>query len=525
VHAVRALMIVACFLALLGCPPANEPVATVPAAPDGLTAGAVSSSRIDLAWTDGSDDEDGFVVERSANGKSVWKVRAKTSEGVVEYQDLELASATTYYYRVSAYNGAGSSDPTDVASAATLASGSLDQAFGTAGKTTASMGLNNAFPSAMTLQSDGKILVAGSGFPISGTKCFCVERFGTDGKLDTSFGSAGQRIDAFFDSGPDIARAVALQSDGKIVLAGQVLNAGNYGIGLARYTTAGALDSTFGTSGRAMVTPSGSSPSPYAVAVQPDDKIVVAGSWQGGTACILMRFNADGSVDTTFGASGQVVETIAGCTDQAFQALALQGNGSIVVAGYAQKSAADYECVLARYTSSGAPDTAFGTSGIRVGDFTAADDIARAVAIQTDGRIVAAGFSGTMPGDPSTAFVARYAGSGALDTGFGTGGVASTPIGSGTKSSFFSVAVQTDKKIVAAGSASNGTDTDFTLARYKADGSLDTGFGTGGTVMTGFGNGDDAAYGVAILDDGLIVSAGIARSSLYNAVGLARYVP
>jgi uncharacterized delta-60 repeat protein len=252
---------------------------------------------------------------------------------------------------------------------------------------------------------------------------------------------------------------------------------------------AGDLDPSFGTGGKVItpISPGNGVDTARGVAVQSDGRIVAAGHTFNDSTGIdfaLVRYNADGTLDTTFGTSGKVTTntSISNGEDIAY-AVAIQSNGRIVAAGYAFNTATSGDFVLARYNSDGTLDTTFGTGGKAITNFNifGSFDQAHAVAIQTDGKIVAAGLSS------SDFALARYNEDGTLDATFGTGGKVTTNISPiNADDAIHAVTIQADGRVVAAGYANNGatgSDPDFALARYNADGTLDTSFGTAGRVI------------------------------------------
>jgi uncharacterized delta-60 repeat protein len=268
--------------------------------------------------------------------------------------------------------------------------------------------------------------------------------------------------------GDTAARALALQADGRIVVAGDD--------GLARYTRNGALDPSFGSGGRV---PTDSSP--WAVALQPDGRIVVAGVVSGlfDEFVALARYTASGAPDPSFGSGGEVLTDFGGVFTTKSATLALQADGRIVVAGNAG---------LARYTSNGALDPSFGSGGKVLTDFSAS-----ALALQADGRIVVAGYGG----------LAHYTSNGALDPSFGSGGEVSLDF------SASAVALQPDGRIVVAGTRYDDVNINayFALARYTANGTLDSSFGSTGELLTGFSDYPGGAAALALQPDGRIVAA------------------
>ncbi|MBF8255996.1 MAG: putative delta-60 repeat protein [Anaerolineales bacterium] len=367
-------------------------------------------------------------------------------------------------------------------------SGPLDTTFGTGGKVTTAFGPSPDEAHSVAIQSDGKIVVAGYSF--NGTfNNFALARYATNGSLDTTFGTGGKVTTAFGTDTNDRSWSVAIQSDGKIVAAGE--SAGFFA--LARYNADGSLDSSFGTGGKVKVTTVNGLA--VGVAIQSDGKIVAAGDTfnVADYDFMLIRYNADGSLDAAFGTGGIVTTATGTGTNDSALSVAIQADGKIVAAGRSG-SLDDHDFALVRYNTDGSLDATFGTGG-KATTPIGTDDWANSVVIQPDGKIVAAGYTGFLNTDFA---LARYNTDGSLDTTFGTGGIATTAIG--IHSYAKGVAVQSDGKILAAGDSTNGAgDSDFVLIRYNAGGSPDTTFGTGGIVTTAIGTDTvDNARSVAI---------------------------
>ncbi|HMG76199.1 MAG TPA: DUF4214 domain-containing protein [Pyrinomonadaceae bacterium] len=348
-----------------------------------------------------------------------------------------------------------------------------------------------------------------------------------DGDLDATFGSGGKVVTDFFGR-TNGANAIAMRSDGKIVVTGDAASAQGPGdISVARYNSDGSLDTTFGTGGRVTTDFAGRSDSGAAITVQPDGKILAAGGADLAATQFdfaLVRYNLDGSLDSTFGTGGKVTTDFNGGLDAA-DAIALQTDGKIVLAGFA--TAGDPHMALARYNSNGTLDTTFGTGGKLITNINGTRDFANALAIQSDGKILAGG--STL--DSITSFVifalARYNADGSLDTTFGSGGKVTTQVvfGDGEDDEIFGLAIQPDGRILAAGRANFAQD--FGMVRYQTNGSVDTSFGTSGVVTTDFNGHIDRATGIALQVDGKIVLAGAANLTTGSTgdFGLARYNP
>jgi len=402
--------------------------------------------------------------------------------------------------------------------------GDLDPSFGSGGTVISDFGGFSA--NSLALQPDGKIVVAGSfGFD------FALARYNADGRLDAGFGSGGKVTTDFGDW--DGAHAVAIQADGKIVVAGSSGFFVHTDIAMARYNPDGSLDPTFGSGGK-VTTVFGTSSNAHALALQADGKIVIRGVVEFAppptvppTLCFgpcsgpsfpaLLRYNPDGSLDPTFGSGGKVTTEFVGVAGAGPASLALQPDGKIVAAGVGADPSRHF-FALARYNPDGRLDGTFGSGGKVTTDF-GGEDGAYAVGIQADGKIVVAGLS--QPGGGGRNFaLARYNPDGHLDGTFGTGGKVTTDFGGLDMAT--SLALQPDGKIVAAGSSTVVGGSNFALARYNPDGHLDGTFGSGGKVTTDFGDWD-RAHAVAIQADGKIVVVGKTGGIYTTDSALARY--
>ncbi len=370
----------------------------------------------------------------------------------------------------------------------------------------------------VALQPDGMIVVAGT-CSNGGDYDFCLARYLANGALDTSFNGTGKVITAI-GNGNDGAYSLALQPDGKIVVAGSCRNGATYDFCLARYVASGALDVSFNSTGKVITAIGSGNDAAYSVALQPDGKIVVAGRCANGTNTnfCLARYLASGALDLSFNSTGTVITAIGNGGDVA-RGVALQPNGKIVVAGYCS-SGTNSDFCLARYLASGTPDLSFNGTGTVVTPIGMSDDYAISLALQPDGKIVVAGVCAS--GASIDFCLARYLANGTLDTSFGCTGKVITPIGSSDDYAY-SVALQPDDKIVVAGYCSNGANFDFCLARYLANGTLDLSFASTGKVITPIGSGNDVANSVALQPDGKIVVAGYCSNGSNDDFCLARY--
>lgn len=412
--------------------------------------------------------------------------------------------------------------------------GGLDPTFGAGGLAFTSVGTSSV-GNDLAVQADGKIVVVGY-TPWNGAGSdtdYAVVRFNTNGTLDTSFDGDGKVITPF---GPtyDIANAVEIQADGKIIAAGSTVATGD-DFSLARYNPDGSLDTTFDGDGKVITSIGAGDDDVRAIAIQPDGKIIVAGDAElvanSSNYFALARYNPDGSLDMTFDGDGKVTTFLRNAPndDKIFE-IELQPDGKILAAGWSYAGINfDYDFALARYNSDGSLDTTFDGDGklTTAVSTTTSPDVAYGIALQPDGKIVAAGnaYAGANNDDCA---VLRYNSNGSLDTTFdGDGKV------------YFSfhvllealrdVVIQPDGKIVAAGYKTNfsgsPTSTDLAVVRLNPNGSLDTTFDGDGKVITQPGiNTGMGASSVKLLPNGKIVAAGYHTLGATAEFAVARYM-
>jgi uncharacterized delta-60 repeat protein len=452
-----------------------------------------------------------------------------------------------------------------------LAAGDLDSTFDGDGRVTLDVGGGIVQVNDMDIQQDGKIVVVGSRSSASPSDSdFLIARFNRDGSLDDGsasdqtpgnrFGTSGWMV-TDFGSGAARARSVAIQPDGKIVVAGDVPNGANSDFGLVRYNIDGSIDDgtssdstpgdRFGASGRVVTDFGVGFDSASAVAIQPDDKILVAGSAQVDAsfhlAMALARYNSDGSPDDgstgdatpadQFGAAGKVTTGFGGDYSAA-SALALMSSGAIAAAGFTTLGTNNGVVLfaLAVFDAHGDLRSAFDGDGRVTADFGGGNNSATAVVVQADQKIVAVG-SAIVTRQGQDFAIIRYNPDGSIDDGtasdstpgdsFGTSGRVTTDRHSNDDLAR-DAKLQPDGKLVVAGSArfanaeSDFSSNEFFVVRYLPDGSIDPEFGDGG-VTTSFGTvfpDQDQASAVAFQRDGNIVAAGTSA----NDLALARYL-
>jgi uncharacterized delta-60 repeat protein len=410
--------------------------------------------------------------------------------------------------------------------------GSLDPTFGTAGLVTTQFGGDDS-NSVGALQSDGKIVVAGSVSEPSGADTIGLARYLSDGQLDSSFGSSGTGevlLDPSLEF--DDVSAVAVidrpgqPDDGKIVVAGGWTDPNTFqrGVALARFNPNGTLDTSFGKGGE--VRDARTTDRAMAVTIQADDKIVVSGRTlaNGNFRGFVERYNPDGTPDGGFANPG-VAAAPAGWTLQLAQALAFDPNRGLFVAG-----SDGLHIEVAHLNDGGQLDASFGTGGIATANFAggSVSDVGGLSIDPNRGLVVAATAFGGTPAQFST-IVTRLDFQGNLEPSFNNGQMAVVDFIGSPNSRSSGVAVQSDGKVLLTvdyGATPESLPFGFALARLNADGTADNGFGTGGSVVTGFsgltGNRafNSASESVLLQPDGQIVLAGWAGSDF----ALARYL-
>ena len=413
------------------------------------------------------------------------------------------------------------------AAPADAAPGDLDPTFDFDGRQTTDIGSGGR---SVAVQQDGKIVVAGSQTMNFGSRYtngpssdVTLVRYHRDGSLDTSFGDGGKR---FTDFGTrDEASSLAIQADGKIVVAGYsecgcpfAPSGDDSDVIIARYNADGTLDPSFSGDGKETTDfrPNGDDYG-SSVAIQPDGAIVVAGasgSEESGSEeefdVALVRYRPDGSLDTSLGGDGKETTDFGSSTDSG-TSVAIQADGRIVVAGLSDRPGTGLDVLLARYHPDGALDASFSGDGWETTDFGSEYDSGRSVVVQPDGRIVVAG----------RATLARYLPGGGLDTSFGGDGwERPAPYVAGDRSA----ALQADGKIVVGGTFKHGDRAyDFGLTRYRPGGGLDTSFGGDGLQTTDFGAEGDNGQNLALQGDGKIVVAGYTIPGREFQFAVARY--
>ncbi len=400
----------------------------------------------------------------------------------------------------------------------------LDVTFGNGGKVVTPVN-DTSTANNIAIQSDGKILAGGS-TTIAGKDYFALVRYNIDGSLDNTFGSGGKVVAQFKDR--SLISSIAIEPDGKIVAGG---TAQNYSTNLfldssyaiIRFKMDGSIDSLFGNNGITTVKMSDGTGELKKLLIKPDGKILSAGTVSTPifeNAPVLVQFKPNGSLDSSFGTNGKLegyINDIEEITD-----IALGKDGKIYATGRNNKYNNDF--VAVRLSSNGTIDSTFGTNGVVKTDFGNTpyrDELSTGVVALPDTSFILAGYT-AQNSTPATFALAKYKVNGSLDSTFGTGGKVTTQI---YNLDSYAQNIITDSAggLLVSG-YTLGAQQDFVIARYSANGKLDTTFGNNSIIITDFTGFPDIAYSSVLQSDGKIILAGRAGiSSNSYGIGLARY--
>ncbi len=410
-----------------------------------------------------------------------------------------------------------------------LSNGSPDPAFGSAGV----LGIGSFGRAlALAIQPDGDIVVAGDNYNSYGVQSQCfIARIHSDGSLDTTFDSDGLVLTL-----AGRCNTVARQSDGKIVVAGAILNSFD-DVRVARLDAAGAFDTTFDDDGIAVTSVDAFDDQATAALIQGDGRILVVASspYNAEFGFVVLRYDTNGELDTTFDADG-IATTVPGAGGS-FGA-AIQLDGRIVVSGNVV-DAAERDFAVARFNGvDGSIDTTFAGDGMVTTRTGRSIDMASFVATGADGTIVATGSKRRSVPDLWDTYssvldlaVTRYTSDGTLDASWGASGIVSTPISDAASHYYQGIAglgaLQPDGKVVVVGAPTDpdvySVSTEFVIARYDIDGSLDTTFGDAGMLRTTLSESEAQPHAVVLQEDGSILVAGYAGVDGFRHIVLVRY--
>ncbi|WP_296944968.1 hypothetical protein [uncultured Massilia sp.] len=338
-----------------------------------------------------------------------------------------------------------------------------------------------------TVLASGKLLSLRSLTLADGSERFVMARNNADGSVDTTFGGGTGRVD--LPTQGVVANPDPLElANGKLLVAVSTPGA-DPDFRLLRLNADGSLDTSYGNGGSVVVPVSSRADIPLRILQQADGKVVVTGyAYENtptgtlGDFMVAVRLNADGTPDTGFGNGGRLVVSQSGAG--AMSDAVLQPDGKLLAFGYTGGQSS-LDLTLMRFTTDGAPDPGFGKQGMVVLELGAGTDNARSVVVLADGKLLVAGTTRSAANDVDGALV-RLNPDGSRDTGFGSGGIVRAHLTDG-HDVFSQAAVQADGKIVVLGtigavSTSGAVGGDLMLTRYNADGSVDGGFGIGGIL-------------------------------------------
>lgn len=371
--------------------------------------------------------------------------------------------------------------------------GTFDTTFGNSGSVTLAHGIQASI-SALVLQPDGKIVAAGTTFTATENDILLV-RYHSDGSLDPSFGVGGIVVSG---TGPGHGAVYEMlrQPDGKILVAGQASDT-TIMFALARFESDGNADSAFGVGGEVFTDVGPFGDAAFAMALQPDGKIVLAGNTFGGTA--VVRYEADGALDPTFGTGG----IVSGGQPVYTSEVAVQPDGKIVVGGADDddlSAASDLNFKLRRLNPDGSQDLTFNGGAVVTTAFGPMDDQPQSILLQPSGRIVLAGYTTTSTLFSAQFAVARYEADGSPDATFGNGGMVTTALSGFARDIAYAMVLQPDSKIIVVGDRFFPPDGNFALARYFGNECGDTIIEGGETCDDGNAADGDCCSAVCALD-------------------------
>jgi len=384
------------------------------------------------------------------------------------------------------------------------AEGSLDTSFDTDGIVTTTINSGGDYAYDVAVQPDGKIVVVG--YTNSGSEYdLAIVRYNEDGSLDASFDNDGIKV---IDIGQeDFGQSVVLQSDGKILIGGTT-RIGSNDFLLVRLNSDGSLDTSFDSDGIVITSISTTLDYGKALAIQSDGKILLAGHSHDGSYynVTLVRYNTDGSLDTSFDSDG-IATASAGTASDYAEAIILDSSGKILVAGYSSMgSSTDFS--IYRFNSDGSLDTSFDSDGKKTIDFSSGNDWGKDIAVQSDGKILISGYAVDSNGKQKFA-IARLLADGSLDTSFDSDGLLLASVSSYHHSNG-GIVIQSNGKILIGGEVDH-SPSDIALVRLNTDGSYDSNFDLDGKLYTDLGSAD---YGnaIAIQPNDKLLVAGTSNS-------------
>lgn len=407
--------------------------------------------------------------------------------------------------------------------------GSLDPTFATAGQYVQDFGAQDNLTK-VRVQDDGKIVAVGTALSPGFAGQLLVIRLNPDGTLDNTFNGTGTLVITAFNE--SYAYDLFFQPDDKIVVVGTRADVNfQFSMLAMRLNADGTMDNTFGTGGFSEHEISTGDDFAYAVAPLDNGQMLLAGTALDGSfnsEPVIVRLNADGSIDNTFGTNGVAALPVTH-QDNKFWSVGLQSDGSIVASGHIDQGLTgggqfNFDVLVARFTSSGVLDATFGNAGtVEKPISVELNESAQSMVIDQDDAILLGGYT-TLPDFSFDAFVMKLEADGADATTFGTNGL--TTFNNAVQDVFYGIALQPDGKILTCGTSGGFffDPRDQLVARFTSAGTLDNTFSGDGFALDNVAGNFDEANAITLQADGKIVTAGKANTATLNDASVFRYL-
>jgi uncharacterized delta-60 repeat protein len=428
------------------------------------------------------------------------------------YTHTGLINGQTYYYVVTTADEQGEeSDESDQVSAMPDTRGITDESFGVDGMVVYDGAGGDGYRAGSSIiDSQGRILVCGMKIEAADYD-LAIWRYNADGALDTSFDTDGVVL---YDGGIFLegGEAISIDDSGRILVAGASSISGtDQDMAIWRYNADGTLDVSFDTDGVVLYDGGTGNDVGTSIMVDGSGKILVVGDYHNGsdTDIAIWRYNADGTPDASFDTDGKVIYS-GGSGDDRGNSITIDTSGKILVTGSIDVSLVNRDMIVLRYNADGTPDTTFGTNGVVLYSVGGYPHSGNSIMVDSSGRILVAG----QVKDASNDYLAvwRYHSNGAEDTTFDTNGLVLYDSGNNDDDGT-SLVIDNTGRIIVGGSLGRGADSDAAVLRYSANGVLDTNFGTNGVFMYDGGNGDDGGSSVETDSRGRILLVGYSENA------------
>ncbi|MEM7053064.1 MAG: hypothetical protein AAF446_00810 [Pseudomonadota bacterium] len=400
-----------------------------------------------------------------------------------------------------------------------LQDGSVDTSFGTMGLVSIDFSGSSDGANSVALNSNGDIVVGGRAFIDGFGTAFAVAQLDTNGVVQF------QRSDKLVSGTADICMEVLVQADGRIICVGLVRNFATAIMVVVRYETDFELDTSFGTGGVAQIDFGGNAVEANSAVLQPNGSIIVGGFVDSGNDrnLALARLTATGELDSNFGNNGRVERPLTGDTSETIQdMLIFQDDLYVAASTFETESYA-----LLAFSADGTQISSFANNGLALVNFNGRSDFARTLVVHQGALLIGGTATAESRTEGGNIGLARFTTGGILDAGFANAGLREVSLSGPVNARALAALHQSDGKVVAAGYVgSSFSDRNFAVARYLPDGSLDSDFGNQGLVVTDFNDGEDSANAIAIQPDGRLLVAGNAELSPETEAdfAIARYL-